>query len=124
MTPPPFRQTRFDRFAEAISRYVSEAAFFIISLIVVIGWMPTILLFHDADTWQLVIATASSVLGFLLIALLQNTARRYDRALHHKVDTIARGLVSLMEQPGQPDPAALGRSIDELSSAIGIEERI
>jgi low affinity iron permease len=46
-------------------------------------------LFRSVDTWQLVINTATSVLAFLLVALLQNSERRYDRALHEKVDALA-----------------------------------
>jgi low affinity Fe/Cu permease len=65
-------ETRFDRFAETASRFVSQASFFFISLVVVSIWMPTIVLFDDVDTWQLVINTATSVLAFLLLALLQN----------------------------------------------------
>jgi uncharacterized membrane protein len=53
----------FDRFAEGSSRFVSKGAFFTICLIVVVVWMPTILLFSDADTWQLVINTLTSVLA-------------------------------------------------------------
>jgi low affinity Fe/Cu permease len=62
MTAAASGQTRFDRFAESASRFVSEAAFFIISLVVVLVWMPTILLFRDVNTWQLVVNTATSVL--------------------------------------------------------------
>jgi low affinity Fe/Cu permease len=120
----PVAPTAFDRFAEATSRFVSEAAFFIISLVAVVVWLPTIVLFHDVNTWQLVINTATSILAFLLVALLQNSERRYDRALHHKVDALARGLVTLMEHQGEADSDEIERSIAELCSAIGIEQRI
>ena len=120
----PTEQSTFDRFAEAASRFVSEAAFFIISLVAVVVWLPTIALFHDVNTWQLVINTATSILAFLLVALLQNSERRYDRALHRKVDAVARGLVTLMEHPGEADPDKIERSIAELCSAIGMEQRI
>ena len=124
MVAPPSTQSRFDRFAEAASRFVSEARFFLISLIVVIVWMPTIVLFESVDTWQLVINTATSVLAFLLVALLQNSERRYDRALHLKVDAVARGLVTVMRHQLQTDSAALERSIDELASVVGLEQRV
>ena len=116
-------QTRFDRFAEATSRFVSEAAFFIVSVVVVVVWLPTIVVFNDVNTWQLVINTATSILAFLLVALLQNSERRYDLALHRKVDAIARGLVTLMEHQEHGD-SSLERSIDELCSTVGIEQRV
>jgi low affinity Fe/Cu permease len=124
MTRPPFEQTRFDRFAESASRFVSQAAFFIISLVVVTIWMPTILLFEDINTWQLVINTATSVLAFLLVALLQNSERRYDHALHHKVDALARGLVTVMRHQVDADSEPVQRSIDELNAAIGLERKV
>src|SRR4051794_11090227 len=118
------RQTRFDRFAETASRFVSEAAFFTISAILVAIWIPTILIFDSVDTWQLVLNTITSVLAFLLIALLQNSERRYDRALHTKVDALATGLVVLLHQQvdGHDDPRAR-EALADLEAAIGLEER-
>src|SRR4051812_17915359 len=91
-TQPGQPVDRFDRFAERISQFVSRGSFFAASVIVVLLWFPTLLLIPSVDTWQLVINTLTSVLAFLLIALLQNSERRYDDALHRKIDTIAAGL--------------------------------
>jgi low affinity Fe/Cu permease len=124
MTVPASGRTRFDRFAEAASRFVSEAAFFIISLVVVIVWLPTVVLFSNVDTWQLVINTATSVLAFLLVTLLQNSERRYDHALHHKVDALAIGLVTVMRQQGGANREEHERAIRELCAAVGVEERM
>ena len=116
--------SRFDRLAESASRFVSEAAFFIICTVLVVVWVPTLALFHSVDTWQLVLNTATSVLAFLLIALLQNSERRYDRALHRKVDTIAEGVAVLIrrELDGDRD-TALERVLADLDAAVGLEER-
>jgi ABC-type multidrug transport system fused ATPase/permease subunit len=86
---------RFDRFAEAVSQFVSQGVFFTAAVIVVLLWLPTILFISSIDTWQLVINTLTSVLAFLLIALLQNSERRYDDALHRKIDTIAAGRLAM-----------------------------
>jgi uncharacterized membrane protein len=116
--------TQFDRFAEAASRFVSEAWFFAISLLLVVVWVPTIALFHDVDTWQLVLNTVTSVLAFLLIALLQNSERRYDRALHAKVDALAGGIAVLLRCQLSGRAEGLERSLAELEAAHGLEERI
>ena len=115
---------RFDRLAEAASRFVSEAAFFLICALLVVVWVPTIFIFHSVDTWQLVLNTVTSVLAFLLIALLQNSERRYDRALHRKVDTLAAALAAVIrhELDGDRD-ARLERVLADLEAAIGLEER-
>lgn len=90
----------------------------------VVIWVPTILLFHSVDTWQLVISTLTSVSAFLLIALLQNSERRYDEALHHKLDAVAAGLADLMEYQEHPDPAVLERHVEDLREAVGLEREI
>ena len=113
--------TGFDRFAEGASRFVSRGAFFTVCLVVVIIWLPTIAIFNSVDTWQLVINTLTSVLAFLLIALLQNSERRYDEALHHKIDAIAAGLADLMEHQAEGDRELLRRHIAELRAAVSLE---
>lgn len=118
------QRSRFDRFAEAASRVVSSGAFFGISLVVVLLWMPTIAVFHSVDTWQLVINTATSILAFLLVALLQNSERRKDQATHAKLNTIAAGLAALMHHAAERDEAALLRHEQELRQSVGLEHRV
>ena len=120
----PLETSAFDRFAEAASKWVSNGAFFAICLIVVIVWMPTIVIFQSVDTWQLVINTMTSVLAFLLIALLQNSERRYDEALHHKIDALAAAVADLMEHEAREDGEPLQRHVDELRSAVGLEREL
>ena len=111
----------FDRFAESASKFVSRGLFFTISVVVVAIWMPTIFLFKSVDTWQLIINTLTSVLAFLLIALLQNSERRYDEALHQKIDALAAALADLMEHQASGDRELLERHIEELRSSVGLE---
>jgi low affinity Fe/Cu permease len=113
----------FDRFAEAASRIVGRAAFFTSAVVVVVLWLPLITVFRSVDTWQLVLNTATSVIAFLLIALLQNSERRNDRALHRKLDTLALALVAQMRLQGARSPE-LERSIAELEAALKLEEQI
>ena len=116
--------TRFDRFAQASSEFVSRGAFFTISALLVLIWIPTIVLFNDVDTWQLVMNTVVSVLAFLLIALLQNSERRYDAALHHKIDAVLTGLADLMEHLEEEDPDRLRRHVERLRTSIRIERQL
>ena len=122
--PRQHRRSGFDRFAEAVAQFVSNGLFFTVCLVVVVVWMPTIALFRSVDTWQLVINTLTSVLAFLLIALLQNSERRYDDALHHKIDALTVGLADLMEHEHHADPELLERHIAELRAAVGLEREM
>ena len=122
---PANRFDRFDRFAEAISHFVSRGAFFFASVVVVLLWFPTLLLIPSIDTWQLVINTLTSVLAFLLIALLQNSERRYDDALHRKIDTISAALADVMERIDERGgDTELREKVENLRESIELERRM
>lgn len=113
-------RTLFDRFAERASDVVSEAVFFIACVALVVVWVPSILVIRDVDTWQLLINTATTIVTFLLVALLQNSQRRSEIAMHQKLDALADGLADLMEGV-EPDNARLQNDMRELRRAVGIE---
>jgi low affinity Fe/Cu permease len=117
-------RTGFDRFAETAAGFVSHGFFFTACILLVLIWVPTILVFHSVDTWQLVISTLTSVCAFLLIALLQNSERRYDEALHHKLDAVAAGLADLMDYLDESDPEVLKRHREDLRAAVGLEREM
>jgi low affinity Fe/Cu permease len=112
---------RFDRFAERASDFVSEAAFFLACVLLVVLWVPSYFAFHNVDTWQLLINTSTTIITFLLVALLQNSQRRNELAMNAKLDALADGLADLMEGIA-PDDAKLQTDMRELRAAIGIEK--
>lgn len=114
----------FDRFAERSSHTVAHAAFFTGAVVLVLAWIPLVAVFQSVDTWQLVLNTVTSVTAFLLIALLQNSERRNDRALHRKVDTIAVALGAHLRHELDGDRGALEHSVRELEAAVQLEDRI
>jgi low affinity Fe/Cu permease len=127
--PQPTRPTMnersfFDRFAEAATQFVSQGVFFAVSLVVVLVWLPSLAFFESVDTWQLVINTATSVLAFLLVALLQNSEQRNDLALHRKLDELAAGLADLMENELDGNREELGKRIERLRGAIRLEQEL
>jgi low affinity Fe/Cu permease len=85
------RQT-FRQFATRTSEWVGTPAAFIIGLTVIVGWAVTGPLFAYSDTWQLVINTATTVVTFLMVFLIQNTQNRDARAIHLKLDELLRGV--------------------------------
>ena len=114
--------TFFDRFATYANRFVSHAAFFALCVLLVLVWLPSFVVFKDVDTWQLVINTATTIVTFLLVALLQNTQTRSDDAVHHKLNAIADGLADLMEKMAADRPE-LRADYEELRAAVGLEKR-
>jgi low affinity Fe/Cu permease len=109
----------FDRFATATATFASRAWFFAACLLLVVVWAPTII-FFNIDTWQLIINTATTIVTFLLVALLQNTRTRADDAVQHKLNAIAEGLSDLMRHVGQGDEQ-LAKDCRELRTAVGLE---
>lgn len=118
------RRAPFDRFAEAAAGFVSRGSFFSACLLLVVIWVPSFLVFKSVDTWQLVISTITSVSAFLLIALLQNSERRYDEALHHKIDAMAAALADLIDHQGDEDPERLKRRVEDLRASVGLEREL
>lgn len=118
---PRTRRFDFDRFAESAADLASRAAFFAACLLLVLIWAPSYFVFGNVDTWQLVINTATTIVTFLLVALLQNSSRRSDRAIHQKLNAMADGLADLMEHELHHDPADLQHDVDELKESVGLE---
>jgi low affinity Fe/Cu permease len=116
--------SHFDRFASTAARFVSRAWFFAMCLLLVVIWVPSYALFRNIDTWQLVINTATTIVTFLLVALLQNTQSRANEALQHKLNAIADGLADLMTQVAHyQDDAPLHEDVKELRAAVGLEQK-
>jgi low affinity Fe/Cu permease len=85
-------------------------------------WAASFPLFPSTDTWQLVINSATTIVTFLLVALLQNTQRRSEAALQHKLDAIADGLADLMEYHLDHDDVDLHGDVEELKEAVGLPQ--
>ena len=108
----------FDRFAEGASEFASHAVFFIGCALVVLLWLPSYFLIRDLNTWQLIINTLTTIITFLLVALLQNSQRRSDEAVHLKLDALAEGLADLVSRLGDDRD---GGDVEELRTAVGAE---
>jgi low affinity Fe/Cu permease len=62
------------------------------ALVVIAVWSLTGPIFHFSDTWQLIINTATTVITFLMVFLIQNTQNRDAKAVHLKLDELLRAL--------------------------------
>lgn len=112
----------FDRFAGRASRFASKPWFFAMCVLLVLIWAPSYFLIQSLDTWQLIINTATTIVTFLMVALLQNTQTRADRAVQDKLNALAQGLADLMEAIAEDKPD-LREDITELKDAVGLEDR-
>lgn len=119
------RESPFDRFATATAVFVARAPFFAFCVALVVIWAPTYPLVRNFDTYQLLINTPTTILTFLLVAVLQNSQHRGEQALHAKLDAIADGLADFMEAQTPQDPEkaeCFARNIRDLKDAIGTDK--
>jgi low affinity Fe/Cu permease len=80
----------FRRIACAVAERVGTCWAFGIALGLIALWAITGPLFHFSDTWQLVINTATTIVTFLMVFLIQNTQNRDAKAIHLKLDELIR----------------------------------
>jgi hypothetical protein len=113
----------FDRFAEKASQMASRAVFFALCVGLVVIWAPSYFLVKDMDTWQLIINTTTTIITFLMVALLQNSQTRTDQATQHKLNAVADGLADLMDHFVRGgDASVLEQDTVELRKAVGLEQ--
>ena len=122
MTMPTKPLSKFDRMASAVANQVSRAWFFALCVLLVIIWAPSYFVISNVDTWQLIINTMTTIVTFLLVALLQNTQKRSDLALQKKLNAVVEALADVMEALAVHD-STMPSDVEELRLASGLEER-
>src|SRR5207248_9562897 len=82
----------FRVFAHRSSVMLGSAWAFSGAVLVILVWIVTGPTFHFSDTWQLIINTATTVVTFLMVFLIQNTQNRDAKAMHLKLDELIRAI--------------------------------
>jgi low affinity Fe/Cu permease len=82
----------FRVFAHRSSVMLGSAWAFTGAVLVILVWILTGPIFHFSDTWQLIINTATTIITFLMVFLIQNTQNRDAKAVHLKLDELIRAI--------------------------------
>ena len=113
----------FERFATSAARFASRPWFFAVCLLLVVVWAPSYFVVGSMDTWQLIINTITTIVTFLLVALLQNTQTRADKATQDKLNALAQGMSALMTHLADiHDRQEINDDVAELRAAVGLED--
>ena len=80
----------FRRFARRCSDILGSAEVFLLALVGILVWAALGARYHYSDTWQLVINTATTIVTFLMVFIIQNTQSRDARAIQLKLDELIR----------------------------------
>ena len=84
----------FQTFATRCSQVAGSRLTFVTAVLLIIVWAVTGPFFRYSDAWQLVVNTATTIITFLMVFLIQNAQNRDSHALHLKLDEIIRSLRS------------------------------
>ena len=82
----------FTRLTKRTARLAGQPLAFTLGLIAIVIWGVTGPLFRFSNTWQLVINTATTVVTFLMVFLIQATQNRDAEAVQVKLDEIIRSI--------------------------------
>ena len=88
----------FRCFAQRSSSILGSAWSFCGAVLIIVVWLVTGPTFHFSDTWQLIINTATTVITFLMVFLIQNTQNRDAKAMHLKLDELIRAVKGARNQ--------------------------
>lgn len=82
----------FTVFATCTARLAGQPATFVVCFLLILVWAVTGPAFDYSDTWQLIVNTATTVLTFLVVFLIQNSQNRDAAAIQAKLDELLRSI--------------------------------
>ena len=88
----------FSDVASKTATWMGQPSAFIGATFACIVWAISGPIFDYSDTWQLVINTATTVLTFLAVFLIQNSQNRDGAAIQAKLDELLRAVDKAREQ--------------------------
>ena len=102
---------------------------FIVAACAIIIWALLGPIFHFSDTWQLVINTATTIVTFLMVFLIQNTQNRDSQAMQIKLDELIRAIEGAhlalldLEQLSDQELGEFGKRYLKLAEKARLEMR-
>ncbi len=88
----------FTSIASRIAMAAGQPLTFILALALIAAWGTTGPLFAFSDTWQLVVNTATTIITFLMVFLIQNSQNRDAAAMQAKLDELIRAVAKARGQ--------------------------
>lgn len=110
----------FDELAERAHDIASRDIFFIVLVVLTLLWAPSYFLLHSLSHWYIAFVLPAEIVTLFLVALLENSNRRSEQALHRKLDAFAVALAAMARESSSEE---VRRQADELLAAVGLQDR-
>lgn len=78
----------FDKFANLVARSSGKAVTFVAAVMLIAAWAVSGPFFGFSETWQLVVNTATTIVTFLMVFVLQHSQNRDGEAVQAKLDDL------------------------------------
>jgi low affinity Fe/Cu permease len=88
----------FTKVANKVAHAAGLPATFVICCAAIVIWAVTGPVFGFSDTWQLIVNTATTIITFLMVFLIQNTQNRDAKATELKLDELIRAIADARNQ--------------------------
>ena len=85
-------ESGLEKLSVAVTRWAGSSWGFAVAVISLLGWAVAGPFTHYSQNWQLVVNTATTIVTFLMVFLIQNTQNRDAKAVHLKLDEIIRAI--------------------------------
>jgi low affinity Fe/Cu permease len=114
----------FVRFAQYVSHVTGRPIAFILAVGAIVVWGCLGPVFGYSDTWQLVINTATTIITFLMVFVIQNTQNRDTMAMQIKLDELifvtqkAHNALMNLEELDDHELEALRKDYERLAQEI------
>ena len=118
----------FTIIASPIALAAGQPGTFIAAVTLILVWGATGPVFGFSDTWQLVVNTATTIVTFLMVFLIQNSQNRDAAAMQAKLDELIRavtdargqfiGIEHLADHQIEAIRAALEREAEEATGTL------
>lgn len=78
----------FENFSNKITKISGSPAAFLGAFSAILIWAVTGPVFHYSETWQLIINTGTTIITFLMVFVIQQSANKDTLALHLKLNEL------------------------------------